>query len=398
MMETQKAPGYAYAVVETAAEKMLTAGDSGGSSMERSGENLQLPMVEATRMATLAPSSNASGSPRPRAPQSQSKQVLKGQRSFKAQPQQPPQQLQHPRKAAATAPPEGGLISKLVDLLTCRSGVKQQEQQDKLNAAMQRQQQSSPPPRQQAQQRDLDTEDSWNDSRKPQRQPAAFNPTSAAQQQQQASYPQRQVSQQAISQAIATLAAVEIKKGKERDAAALAALKTLAAVAEDSPEGRTRLTSSGAVPPLLRLIVCCQEQGWPKWDAGQVTKRAADLLCLLSRDNLDFQLKLGVMVNVERGDRKLTPIFDATVIGYRTVADVLLRNGANINAVDSEGWTPLHHAAAKGDQALAKLFIKRGADTRAADNKGKTAEHVADQFGQWAMAEYLRNLRQAAGQ
>lgn len=417
METTEKADGHAFAMVETAKpplEKMmsLTAGDSGGSSMERSGVAIQSIVDAVPCPPALAPSSNASGSPQRKDYQNDAKQGQQAQPAYKTQPVQPPQppspqqkqQYQRQQPAAADAAQGGGFVSFLVDLLTCRSGAKQPDQQDRLAGAVQQRQQQqqqqrpqTPPPQQgsppsqkqqqQQQQRGLETEDSWGDLRKSKEQPQQQQPAPVAQ--------QRQVSQQAISKAIAALAAVEIKKGKERDAAALAALKMLSSVAEESAEGRARLTGSGAVPPLLRLIICCQEQGWPKWDAGQVTKRAADLLCLLSRDNLDFQLKLGVLANIERGDRKLTPLFDATVIGHRAVADVLLRNGANVNAADSEGWTCLHHAAAKGDLPLAKLLVKRGADIKAADNKGKTPEHVADQFGQWAMAEHLKQLRQA---
>jgi ankyrin repeat protein len=50
--------------------------------------------------------------------------------------------------------------------------------------------------------------------------------------------------------------------------------------------------------------------------------------------------------------------------------ELLLRNGANINAARDDGWTPLHEAAKEGDVEMVKLLIERGADVNAKTKGG----------------------------
>lgn len=43
-------------------------------------------------------------------------------------------------------------------------------------------------------------------------------------------------------------------------------------------------------------------------------------------------------------------------------SSVLLRAGANINAVDNDGWTPLHAAAHWDKQDIIKYLVEKNAD------------------------------------
>lgn len=56
------------------------------------------------------------------------------------------------------------------------------------------------------------------------------------------------------------------------------------------------------------------------------------------------------------------PLHVAVYMQRYAVAQLLLDNGANVNATDNAGWTPLHLAAYNGYTDLAQLLLSRGAD------------------------------------
>lgn len=51
---------------------------------------------------------------------------------------------------------------------------------------------------------------------------------------------------------------------------------------------------------------------------------------------------------------------------------LLLKNGAEINAIDSRGETTLHKAAGYGKYEIVRLLLDRGASINARDNCGRT--------------------------
>jgi ankyrin repeat protein len=50
-----------------------------------------------------------------------------------------------------------------------------------------------------------------------------------------------------------------------------------------------------------------------------------------------------------------------------------IHSGANLNDVDSQGWTPLFHAAHQGNAEAVKLLIQAGADVNHGKETGFTA-------------------------
>jgi ankyrin repeat protein len=53
-----------------------------------------------------------------------------------------------------------------------------------------------------------------------------------------------------------------------------------------------------------------------------------------------------------------------------------IESGANVNAINSSGFTSLHHAVMNGNLQLIQLLISQGADPNVKDNKGNTPLHT----------------------
>ena len=59
------------------------------------------------------------------------------------------------------------------------------------------------------------------------------------------------------------------------------------------------------------------------------------------------------------------------------MVEVLLRNGADVNAKVANGWTSLHMASRKGNNAMVELLLTKGADVNAKRTDGGTPLHEA---------------------
>ncbi|XP_058449295.1 ankyrin-1-like, partial [Malaya genurostris] len=95
--------------------------------------------------------------------------------------------------------------------------------------------------------------------------------------------------------------------------------------------------------------------------------------------------KLKIITNVR--DRSGETILHKNLNCY--ILKFLVRNGAEINAVDKYGKTPLHRAAYKGQLELVKLLIEHGANKNAIDDQGCTVLHEAVSSGQLDLITWL---------
>ena len=74
----------------------------------------------------------------------------------------------------------------------------------------------------------------------------------------------------------------------------------------------------------------------------------------------------GADVNKTRNER--CPLSWAVQDGHKEIAELLIANGANVNANDHAGTAPLHRAAFRGWEEIAELLIAKGADVNARNN------------------------------
>ena len=73
----------------------------------------------------------------------------------------------------------------------------------------------------------------------------------------------------------------------------------------------------------------------------------------------------------------ISPLHLAVFTGNRQLCELLLSNGASVNARDNNGSTPLHIAALRGNKDIALFLISSGADVNIKDNEGNTPEDRA---------------------
>lgn len=66
-----------------------------------------------------------------------------------------------------------------------------------------------------------------------------------------------------------------------------------------------------------------------------------------------------------------SPLHVASAHGHGRLVELLLGQGADINASDKNGWTALHLAARAGHLAMVQLLLDSGATPRSFNNNGR---------------------------
>ncbi|BGP17740.1 hypothetical protein JCM10213_005321 [Rhodosporidiobolus nylandii] len=98
--------------------------------------------------------------------------------------------------------------------------------------------------------------------------------------------------------------------------------------------------------------------------------------------------------------RGQTPLHVAAMKGEAEVAQLLVDQGADINAPDLDGSTPLHYASSYGRRSVVKLLIDLDCQTDAKNNQGFSAADYAYSFSllqelESLIREHLAQLKEA---
>eukprot|EP01046_Picozoa_sp_COSAG06_P070621 COSAG06_NODE_19829_length_820_cov_1.643551_1_plen_82_part_10 len=75
--------------------------------------------------------------------------------------------------------------------------------------------------------------------------------------------------------------------------------------------------------------------------------------------------------------RKVSELHRAANSGDTAAIARLVREGANVNAVDGNGNTPLHNAAISGHAEAVEALARAGAEVNAVNQYGNTPLHLA---------------------
>lgn len=94
------------------------------------------------------------------------------------------------------------------------------------------------------------------------------------------------------------------------------------------------------------------------------------------RAQVELLLSQGAAVDARnKGD--ITPLHLAAIMQRPEMARLLLEHDADVNARNNIGLTPLHHAALRADHATIRLLLEKKADVTALDNERHTPADLA---------------------
>ena len=79
------------------------------------------------------------------------------------------------------------------------------------------------------------------------------------------------------------------------------------------------------------------------------------------------------------------------MLGYLSIANLLLQAGATVDAVNDAGNTALHNAAISGKIQVVEALLNAGADKALKNKYGKTALDEAQEENHPAIVKLLRD-------
>ena len=142
--------------------------------------------------------------------------------------------------------------------------------------------------------------------------------------------------------------------------------------------GFLRAVTEGDVDKVTRLVMQGVDVN-KKIDPSHEEDEACSLMTLASmsgnQEVLTALIKLGGDVNPKRLVK--SPLSVACAWNKYSVAQLLMRNGADVNTKDSSGYTVLHYAAANNNVEIVKLLMDYEARPDDVDMTGNSALHLA---------------------
>jgi uncharacterized protein len=106
-----------------------------------------------------------------------------------------------------------------------------------------------------------------------------------------------------------------------------------------------------------------------------------------------YLLNQGADINaVATNGSGYTALTGAVASGHAAIAKWLVENGADVNYRYARGYSPLLTAAANGHLDIVKMLLAHGADLHARTDDGKNALAFAEERNHHAVADHLRSL------
>ena len=105
-------------------------------------------------------------------------------------------------------------------------------------------------------------------------------------------------------------------------------------------------------------------------------------------DAAEILITNGANINAKTAKGR-TPLHSAALYNWKDIAELLISKGAQVNAKNIYGRTPLHLAASKD---MAELLIAKGADVNAKDNQGNTPLQVVISFDKGFYRDMIKLL------
>ena len=120
--------------------------------------------------------------------------------------------------------------------------------------------------------------------------------------------------------------------------------------------------------------------------------QALGLACYFGHlDVAEYLVKAGAPVNsAARNELKAMPIHSAVSAGHVKIVDLLLKNRADPNAREQNGYTPLHAAAQNGDAEMIRTLLYGGAALDLKSDDDKYPLDLALEAGHTAAAKLLQ--------
>ena len=104
----------------------------------------------------------------------------------------------------------------------------------------------------------------------------------------------------------------------------------------------------------------------------------------------------GTNVNVKNDDG-LTPLMEAAGWGEKEIAELLIAEGADVNA-QCDGISPLHSSVWRGDKEITELLIAKGANVNSLnEDKGTPLDLLSSKELEGVTAEIAILLRKHGG-
>jgi len=103
-----------------------------------------------------------------------------------------------------------------------------------------------------------------------------------------------------------------------------------------------------------------------------------------------FLIEKGANIHDKKTRHKPTPLHVAAYTGCNEIIELLLKNGADINARNILGETPLMYAIENGNVQTAKLLIDKGANIKATSRSYGTALDFAIRYKRYEIINILQ--------